>query len=92
MIAWQKLFFWLQIFPLGSALTSGLYPRYSGERYRAVLVLMLGLLCKGLLTLILQVDLFNNIKPLFVNKPLLICINKIDVLQVEDLPEEKQVS
>lgn len=37
-----------------------------------------------------QVDLFNNIKPLFANKPLMVCVNKIDVLQLEDLPEEKQ--
>ena len=39
----------------------------------------------------LQVDLFNNIKPLFANKPLMICVNKIDVLQIEDLPEDKKV-
>ena len=38
-----------------------------------------------------QVELFNNIKPLFANKPLMICVNKIDVLQVDDLPEDKQV-
>lgn len=37
-----------------------------------------------------QVGLFNNIKALFANKPLMVCVNKIDVLQVEDLPEEKQ--
>lgn len=38
-----------------------------------------------------QVDLFNNIKPLFANKPLMIIVNKIDVLQVDDLPEDKKL-
>lgn len=36
-----------------------------------------------------QIELFNNIKPLFVNKPLLICTNKVDVIRLEDLPTEK---
>lgn len=36
-----------------------------------------------------QIELFNNIKPLFVNKPLLICTNKADVIRLEDLPTEK---
>lgn len=36
-----------------------------------------------------QIELFNNIKPLFVNKPLLICTNKVDVVRLEDLPKEK---
>lgn len=36
-----------------------------------------------------QIELFNNIKPLFVNKPLLICTNKVDVIRREDLPTEK---
>lgn len=36
-----------------------------------------------------QIELFNNIKPLFVNKPLLICTNKVDVIRLEDLPKEK---
>ena len=37
-----------------------------------------------------QVDLFNSIKPLFTNKPILICLNKVDVLTVDDLPDEKK--
>lgn len=41
-------------------------------------------------TLEQQVDLFENIKPLFANKPLLICVNKIDVKKIEELPEEKR--
>ncbi|XP_062580603.1 GTP-binding protein 4-like [Saccostrea cucullata] len=36
-----------------------------------------------------QIELFNNIKPLFVNKPLIICTNKIDVVRMDDLPKEK---
>ncbi|XP_048773228.1 GTP-binding protein 4-like [Ostrea edulis] len=36
-----------------------------------------------------QIELFSNIKPLFVNKPLIICTNKIDVIRIEDLPTEK---
>ena len=35
--------------------------------------------------------MFNNIKPLFANKPLMVAINKIDVMKVEDLPEDKRV-
>lgn len=34
-----------------------------------------------------QVQLFNNIKPLFSNKPTLVVINKIDVMKPEDLHE-----
>ncbi|KAK3106433.1 hypothetical protein FSP39_019818 [Pinctada imbricata] len=37
-----------------------------------------------------QIELFRNIKPLFTNKPLMICANKIDVTRLEELPEEKQ--
>ncbi|XP_069119570.1 GTP-binding protein 4-like [Argopecten irradians] len=37
-----------------------------------------------------QRNLFNSIKPLFTNKPLIVVANKIDVMQVEDLPEDKQ--
>lgn len=36
-----------------------------------------------------QIELFNNIKPLFVNKPLIVCTNKTDVIRIEDLPKEK---
>jgi len=35
-----------------------------------------------------QVELFNNIKPLFSNKPLLVALNKVDVVSPEDLREE----
>lgn len=37
-----------------------------------------------------QVALFESIKPLFTNKPLILAINKIDILQLEDLPAERQ--
>ncbi|CAG8437906.1 16802_t:CDS:10 [Acaulospora morrowiae] len=37
-----------------------------------------------------QIKLYHNIKPLFVNKPTFIVINKIDVMRLEDLPEEEQ--
>lgn len=37
-----------------------------------------------------QLALFDNIKPLFANKPLLICANKIDVKKIEDLGEEER--
>lgn len=37
-----------------------------------------------------QVKLFESIKPLFTNKPLILAINKIDILGVEDLSAEKK--
>ncbi|XP_046742226.1 nucleolar GTP-binding protein 1 [Diprion similis] len=37
-----------------------------------------------------QVKLFESIKPLFTNKPLMIVLNKVDVLRLEELPEEKR--
>ncbi|XP_060572801.1 GTP-binding protein 4-like [Ruditapes philippinarum] len=37
-----------------------------------------------------QVSLFRNIKPLFANKPLIVCVNKVDILKVDDLPEDKR--
>ncbi|ODM99887.1 putative nucleolar GTP-binding protein 1 [Orchesella cincta] len=37
-----------------------------------------------------QIDLFNNIRPLFANKPLIFVLNKTDVIRMEDLPEEKK--
>ncbi|XP_073237388.1 GTP-binding protein 4-like [Porites lutea] len=37
-----------------------------------------------------QMELFNGIKPLFVNKPLLVILNKIDVLRPDELSEEKK--
>lgn len=36
-----------------------------------------------------QVNLFKNIKPLFTNKPLIVAVNKIDVIGLEELPDEK---
>jgi nucleolar GTP-binding protein len=42
-------------------------------------------------TLEAQFSLFNSIKPLFVNKPLIVCCNKTDVKKKEELSEEKQV-
>ena len=35
-----------------------------------------------------QFSLFHNIKPLFVNKPIIVVVNKIDVKQISDLSEE----
>ena len=35
--------------------------------------------------------LYQNVKPLFVNKPTFIVINKIDVMRPEDLPEDEQL-
>lgn len=37
-----------------------------------------------------QINLFDSIRPLFINKPLILVINKIDVLRLEELPEERK--
>ena len=37
-----------------------------------------------------QVKLFESIKPLFTNKPLIVVANKSDIVQIDDLPPEKQ--
>ena len=37
-----------------------------------------------------QLQLFRNIQPVFKGKPLIVCLNKMDVLRPEDLPAEKQ--
>ena len=37
-----------------------------------------------------QIHLYNTIKPLFKNKPILVLFNKCDVKKVKDLPLEKQ--
>ncbi|XP_061443484.1 GTP-binding protein 4 [Rhineura floridana] len=37
-----------------------------------------------------QLELFNNIKPLFANKPLIIVANKCDVKRISELSEENQ--
>jgi len=37
-----------------------------------------------------QIQLFENIKPLFANKPLVVVANKSDLLKVTDLPQDKQ--
>ena len=37
-----------------------------------------------------QITLFQNIRPLFTNKPIIVCLNKIDIVAVDDLPEEKK--
>jgi nucleolar GTP-binding protein len=37
-----------------------------------------------------QISLFNNIKPLFANKPLLFVLNKTDIIRLEDLPDDKR--
>ncbi|XP_013398687.1 nucleolar GTP-binding protein 1 [Lingula anatina] len=37
-----------------------------------------------------QIELFNTIKPLFANKPLVVCVNKIDVLKLSELDEDRK--
>ena len=37
-----------------------------------------------------QIELFNNIKPLFTNKPLIVILNKVDIIRPEELQDEKQ--
>lgn len=37
-----------------------------------------------------QIELFNSIKPLFTNKPILICLNKVDVRTMDDLTDEQK--
>lgn len=39
-----------------------------------------------------QVKLFESIKPLFTNKPLITVINKIDVLELNDLPADRRAA
>jgi len=38
-----------------------------------------------------QIELFESIKPLFTNKPIIVCLNKVDIMSVDDLPEEKKL-
>ena len=35
-----------------------------------------------------QVELFNNIKPLFTNKPIIVALNKVDILTQQELRED----
>ncbi|XP_065838924.1 GTP-binding protein 4-like [Oscarella lobularis] len=37
-----------------------------------------------------QLELFDSLKPLFVNKPLLVAVNKVDILRPDDLPDAKK--
>lgn len=37
-----------------------------------------------------QVKLFESIKPLFTNKPLIIVVNKIDIIKLEELPADRR--
>ncbi|XP_037366429.1 GTP-binding protein 4 [Talpa occidentalis] len=37
-----------------------------------------------------QVELFQNIRPLFINKPLIVVANKCDVRRIAELPEDDQ--
>lgn len=37
-----------------------------------------------------QMKLFDSIKPLFANKPLLVVVNKIDILSLEELSDERR--
>lgn len=38
-----------------------------------------------------QINLFESIRPLFANKPVLVGANKCDLMRIEDLPVEKKV-
>ena len=49
------------------------------------------LLYHMIISTLVQLNLFNNIKVLFTNKPLLIVLNKIDIKRLDELPEEKRV-
>lgn len=40
--------------------------------------------------LLVQVKLFESIKPLFINKPLIIVMNKADIMQLKELSSEKR--
>lgn len=40
----------------------------------------------------LQMELFESIRPLFANKPLIIVANKTDIVELKELSEEQQVS
>lgn len=37
-----------------------------------------------------QLELFNNIKPLFANKPLIVVMNKIDIIRPDELSDDKK--
>lgn len=39
-----------------------------------------------------QISLFESIKPLFANKPLMVVINKTDIIKIDELDEVKKVS
>ncbi|XP_075219203.1 nucleolar GTP-binding protein 1 [Lycorma delicatula] len=39
-----------------------------------------------------QISLYDNIKPLFSNKPLMVVCNKVDIVRPEDLSEEKKLA
>lgn len=43
-------------------------------------------------TIAQQLSLFDNIRPLFANKPLMMVLNKIDQVKLEDLPEIQQAA
>ena len=37
-----------------------------------------------------QIQLFTNIKPLFVNKPIIVVFNKIDIVRPEELSDDNK--
>lgn len=39
-----------------------------------------------------QISLYDNIKPLFSNKPLMVVCNKVDIVRPEDLDESKKAA
>ncbi|XP_039285359.1 nucleolar GTP-binding protein 1 [Nilaparvata lugens] len=39
-----------------------------------------------------QVSLYENIKPLFSNKPLMVVYSKVDIIRPDDLPDEKKAT
>lgn len=38
-----------------------------------------------------QLELFNSIRPLFANKPVIMCVNKVDVRRISELTADQQV-
>lgn len=42
-------------------------------------------------SLLLKVELYKNIRPLFANKPIIVVSNKVDVVRPDELSEEKKV-
>lgn len=55
---------------------------------KACILYFIDISCMCGYTIDQQISLFNNIKPLFVNKPVLLVFSKIDLVKFDQLPEE----